>query len=355
MKNLSRAWQRFTALIAIVLFAVPSAWSATPNVIRVAAPDLSAGAKPAYAGQVDVLYTRHLLEDEFAKDGIRVEWSFFKGAGPAINEAFANQQLDFAFLGDLPPIVGRAGGLDTRVLLALARGAEAYLAVTPQSGIKTLADLKGKRVGLLRGTADQLSFAEALASAGLGERDLRVINLDFNAVNAAFAAGQIDATWATGRLLALRDRGLAKIPLGSRDLGGAGALQGAFIGAHAFTEANPQLTVRVVKAVLRASQWLSQESNRQAQVALFAGQASYPVAVVDESLRGAQLDFFYSPLLDRYYLDGLRRKVTLARQLGLTRKTFDVDQWVDARYLQQALQELGWQQQWKPAEQYVSR
>jgi hypothetical protein len=32
----------------------------------------------------------------------------FKGAGPAVNEGFANDQLDFAYQGDLPSLIGRA-------------------------------------------------------------------------------------------------------------------------------------------------------------------------------------------------------------------------------------------------------
>jgi sulfonate transport system substrate-binding protein len=48
-----------------------------------------------------VINSRQLLEKEFANDGIQVKWTFFKGAGPVINEALANGQVDFAYLGDL--------------------------------------------------------------------------------------------------------------------------------------------------------------------------------------------------------------------------------------------------------------
>jgi sulfonate transport system substrate-binding protein len=113
-----------------------------------------------------------------------------------INEAFANGQVDLAYLGDLAAIIGKSNGLDTRLLSASARDIKQYLGVVPGSGIKTLQDLKGKRVAVFRGTASQLSFDSALASQGLSEKDLKVINLDFNAAGAALAAKQIDATWA---------------------------------------------------------------------------------------------------------------------------------------------------------------
>ncbi len=201
---------------------VPLASAAPPKEIRIAVPDVSAGSSHSGGGVVDVLYTRQLLEKEFANDGITVKWSFFKGAGPVVNEAFANGQVDFAYLGDLAAIIGKSGGLDSRLLAATARGVNHYLGVQPGSGIKTLEDLKGKRVGIFRGTASQLSFDNALASVGLSEKDLKVINLDFSAALSALAARQIDATWGLAGLFALRDRGLAEIPLSTRDLDGAG-------------------------------------------------------------------------------------------------------------------------------------
>ena len=56
----------------------------------------------------DRAYTDGGLEEEFKKDGVKVQWTFFKGAGPAVNEALVNKQLDFAWQGDLPSIVHRA-------------------------------------------------------------------------------------------------------------------------------------------------------------------------------------------------------------------------------------------------------
>ena len=342
------------ALLSLLALAVAPAYAGTAaaTTIRIASPDLSAGSKHAGGGLVDVLYAQRLLEKEFAKDGIRVEWLFFKGAGPVINEAFANRQLDFAFLGDLPPIIGRAGGLDTRVLLASSRGINGYLAAVPGSGIRSLADLKGKRVGLLRGTADELAFTAALGSQGLSTRDVRLVNLDFNAVNAALAARRIDATWGPSRLFALRDRGLVTLPVGSAQLGGAGSLQGAFIGTGAFLQAHPEIAQRVVNVVVKAAHWLSQEQNRQAQIALSAAQSGYPASVFEQQLRGGDLRFVYSPLLDTFYLDNLRQKVALAKDRALIRRSFDIGPWIEPRFLDTALRELRLAGYWKPTDRY---
>lgn len=320
--------------------------------IQIAAPDISAG--PAVSGGpvVDVLHSRHLLEDAFAADGIKVQWHFFKGAGPLINEAMSNGQLDVAFMGDLASIVGRASGLQTRLLMGTGRATNGYLGVVRGSGIQRIEDLKGKRVGVLRGTADHLALIEVLASAGLTERDVKLINLDFNAVNGALAARQIDASWAPAQLFGLKQRGLIDIPLSSQQLAGKGSSQGGLIVTQRFIEANPQATALLVGVVAQALDWLSEESNRQAQIDLGAAQSSYPVEVLAESLRGADLRFIYSPLLDTFYLDALRKDVNRALEARLIRQPVDVDQWIEPSVLEQALVHNQLTRAWQPATQY---
>ncbi|MGV2834566.1 ABC transporter substrate-binding protein [Pseudomonas shirazensis] len=307
--------------------------------IRIAVPDLSAGSKPSAGGVVDVLRSQQLLEKEFAKDGIKIDWRFFKGAGPVINEALANGQADFAYLGDLAAIIGKANGLDTRVLSAGVRGVKSYLGVVPGSGIKTLADLKGKRVAVFRGTANQLSFASALASQGLSERDLKVINLDFNAANAAIAAKQIDATWGLSNLLSLRERGLVELPVSSRDLKGAGSTQAVLLGTGEFIRQHPELTARLVKAQEQASQWLRDEHNRQAYIELVATTANYPRVILEGDLADENLAEYFDPRLDAEFVGLLQQGVDLAAKERLIRRGFPVSEWIEPRFLDAALQQ----------------
>ncbi|WDY57824.1 ABC transporter substrate-binding protein [Pseudomonas sp. PSKL.D1] len=315
------------------------AQAAEPQSIRIAVPDLSAGSKPSAGGVVDVLRDQQLLEKEFAKDGIRIDWRFFKGAGPVINEALANGQVDFAYLGDLAAIIGKANGLDTHVLSAGVRGVKSYLGVVPGSGIKTLQDLKGKRVAVFRGTANQLSFASALASQGLSERDLKVINLDFNAANAAIAAKQIDATWGLSTLLTLRERGLVELPVNSRDLKGAGSTQAVLVGTGDFIRQHPDLTARLVSAQQQAARWLQDDRNREAYVNLVATTANYPKLILEGDLAGENLAHYFDPRLDAEFIGLLQQGVDLAAKERLIRRSFKVSEWVEPRFLDAALQQ----------------
>ncbi|ABA71955.1 MULTISPECIES: ABC transporter substrate-binding protein [Pseudomonas] len=320
----------------ISLFAAPAlagllAFSAQADElkeIRIAVPDLSAGTQHSGGGIVDVLRDQQIFEKAFADQGIKIQWSFFKGAGPVINEAFANGQVDLAYLGDLAAIIGKSNGLDTRLLSASARGVKQYLGVVPGSGIKTLQDLKGKRVAIFRGTATQLSFDAALASVGLSEKDVKVINLDFNAAVAALAAKQIDASWGSSGLTALQAKGLAELPLNTKDLGGAGSVQSVLVGTGKFVDGHPEAVAKLLKAQQQAVEWLTQDSNKDAYVQLVSGLASYPPVILTQDLKDQNLSEVFPSTLDPLFLENLQGKVDLAAQQKLIRKPFKVNEWV---------------------------
>lgn len=328
---------RFAAPALLGLLAVaPLQAAEAPREIRIAVPDLSAGTQHSGGGVVDVLRTQEIFEKAFADDGIKVQWSFFKGAGPVINEALANGQVDFAYLGDLAAIIGKASGLDTRLLSATARDIKHYLGVVPGSPIRTLEDLKGKRVAIFRGTATQLSFNAALASQGLNERDLQVISLDFNAATAALAARQIDATWGLANLIALKARGLADLPLSTDDLGGAGSIQGVLVGDGRFVEAYPEITARLIAAQQQAVQWLRDEDNRNAYIELVSGLANYPEVILQTDLHSSSFSRVFDPQLDAEFLGRLQQGVDLAAEQRLIRRGFKVADWAEPKFLEAA-------------------
>lgn len=313
------------ALASLLTF---SASAAELKEIRIAVPDLSAGTQNSGGGITDVLRDQQIFEKAFADQGIKIQWSFFKGAGPVINEAFANGQVDLAYLGDLAAIIGKSNGLDTRLLSATARGVKQYLGVVPGSGIKTLQDLKGKRVGIFRGTATQLSFDAALASQGLSEKDVKVINLDFSGAVAALAAKQIDASWGGSGLTALQAKGLAELPLNTRDLGGAGSVQAVLIGSGKFVDAHPDVVTKLLKAQQQAVAWLTQDSNKDAYIQLVSGLASYPPLILTQDLKDQKLSEVFPSTLDPVFLGKLQDSVDLAAQQRLIRKPFNVSDWV---------------------------
>jgi sulfonate transport system substrate-binding protein len=328
----------------LILALLGTAQAAEPLTLRIGAPDQSAGPLPFVQGPLGLAHIQKSLEKALAADGVEVKWVFFKGAGPAVNEALANQQLDFAWLGDLAAIIGRSNGLETRWLLG-ARGANMYLAVRPGLTIGGLDDLRGKRVSVYRGTADQLSFARALAAKGLKERDLQIISLDWGAARAALAAGQIDATWSGSGILALGKQGV-QFPLSTKQMPPSATTQAGLIGTQAFIDAHPEVTQHLVDVVVANAKWLSEPDNVQPYAKLMAAQSNIPEGLFQQELQGDDLHFRQSPRPDPFLLGNLQDSVDQAKTLGLIRRSFEAAGWVEPRFVDHAVAEQQLQNFW---------
>lgn len=327
-------------LFAMLLTIVSGHAYADPLTIRIGTPDQSVGGTPSGGIAISTLLDgRKLLDEEFAKDGIKVEWTYFKGAGPAVNEALASKQLDFAILGDLAAIIGRANGLNTHFIVP-ARGANSYLAVAADSGITKLEDLKGKRVTVFKGTAYQLSFDRALARVGLTERDLQVVNLDWNAAISAIAAKQLDANWSGLQAVVLRDKGLAKLVLSTRELGREYSFHGGFVVTDEFATAHPDLTQRLVNVVVKTQHYLSRSENLETFIQETSQRSGIPASLGRTELEGDDLKFRFSPRADDFIVDAFQSSIEQAKQLGLIRKTYDARSWIEPKFVDRAIQDL---------------
>src|SRR5262245_37776940 len=87
-----------------------------PSEIRIGFPQVGVANRPIATGSaLATAQLRGAFEEEFKPDGIEIKWSFLRGAGPAVNELYANGLLDFSTLGDLPSVIGRSSGLQYRV------------------------------------------------------------------------------------------------------------------------------------------------------------------------------------------------------------------------------------------------
>ncbi len=166
---------RLSRLLFSVLFMLGLAGLASearadqPSVIRIGYPGVGVGNRPASFGNaIATLHLRGLLEDEFKKDGITIKWTFLRGAGPAVNELFANGLLDFSHLGDLPSVVGRASALKYKVLGSSGVRGNVYVSVPADSAVKSLKELRGKKVAVQKGTSTHLA---ALKILGIGRPD----------------------------------------------------------------------------------------------------------------------------------------------------------------------------------------
>lgn len=125
----------------------------------------------------------------FAEEGLKAEFVIFEG-GVKSFRAMVSGDVDVASASGPFSIVGRSRGAKTKLILATSPKLEAVM--TAQGDIKTLADLKGRKIGIQQpgGFAWVLSMT-VLRSAGLGEKDVQFVSILSEDVP-PLVAGQID-------------------------------------------------------------------------------------------------------------------------------------------------------------------
>ncbi|WP_232833288.1 ABC transporter substrate-binding protein [Paraburkholderia kururiensis] len=333
-------------LVAALSLGAAAAFADKPSVIRIGVAQQGAGDPPTFGGSpAATVQLQQLLEKEFSADGIKVEWVFFKGAGPAVNEAIANKALDFAFQGDLPAVLARANGLKTHLLLAAGVRTGIKIAVPPDSDIQSIKDLKDRRVAIFRGTNLQLVADNVLAKNELDERSLKVINLDTASSLAALASKGIDASVNDYHLYKLRDAGLAKIIYESQNDGPQFTRQTHLLVLDDFDRAHPDIVQRVVTVFVKGAQWSSDEANRDALFKLWA-KSGVPYSSWQAEYAGQSLKSRNSPLLDAFFVARYKAVAQDALKLKLIRQPVDVDSWIEPRYLVTALHTLKLDHYW---------
>lgn len=146
-------------------------------------------------GSFIVLKQRGTLEQRLAPLNVKVQWTEFT-AGPQMLEGLNVGSIDLAVAGETPPVIAQAAQADLLYVghEPAAPKAEAIL-VPNDSPIKTLADLKGKRIATNKGSNSHYLIVKALEKAGINYHDTNVVYLPPADAWAAFERGSLDA-WA---------------------------------------------------------------------------------------------------------------------------------------------------------------
>jgi len=341
----SSALSGFFALLVVALGATARAEN-KPSVIRISYPGVGVGARPFASNNViATVHLKGMLEEEFKKDGIAIQWSFLRGAGPAVNELFANKIVDFSHLGDLPSVIGRASGLKVRVLAASGVRGNIYVSVPADSSVQSVKHLRGKRIAVQKGTSTHLGGLKVLEKFGLAEKDVKLVNMDTPSAQLALATKDIDATFGTTDSLRLRDQGITRIVFTTRQQAPDLTSNGSFVAAEEFITKYPETTKRVLKVVVKAAQFIAETP--PVQIYQLWTKSGTTFSSFREDLAGEDLKYRNSPLLDPYHAARYKLQIQEAKRLGLIKQAFAYEQWIEPKFLAQALQELGLEKYWQ--------
>lgn len=130
--------------------------------------------------------------------------------GPALNEALASGQLNLGLYGDTPAIVGRSAGLPTHLLNQSSLGQDSWL-MTNRADLQSLEDLKGKTLGVAKGTYMHRYLLGLLDAKGLTPT-VKIVQIKTADAKVAIERGDIAAyPFALGSGPALLERGFRSI------------------------------------------------------------------------------------------------------------------------------------------------
>jgi sulfonate transport system substrate-binding protein len=141
-----------------------------------------------------ILKQKGLLEKEFAKDGISIVWVQSAGSNKALEFLNAGS-IDFGSTAGSAALVAKINGNPIKSIYVFSRPEWTALVTTKDSKIASVADLKGKRVAVTRGTDPHIFLVRALLDAGLSEKDITPVLLQHADGKTALIRGDVDA-WA---------------------------------------------------------------------------------------------------------------------------------------------------------------
>ena len=227
---------------------------ATLMLLGLAGSSLTACTKPGNEAPVRVGYSAwpgwiplKVTEDKglFKSEGVPVTLQWFDGYLDSINALNAGQlDCNSQTLGDT--ISSIAGGAELQVVLTndYSTGNDQIIAAP---GIKSVADLKGKRVAAEEGTVDHYLLLLGLKKAGLSAKDITFVPLETGAAAAAFVAGKVDAVgvFAPFTTQALKRPGSTTL-FSSKDF--PGAISDHLVCRKEFVAKNPEKVQKLVNA-----------------------------------------------------------------------------------------------------------
>lgn len=215
-------------------------------------------------GTLFLLKARGNLDSRLKAQGVSVQWVQFP-AGPQLLEALNTGSIDYGSTGETPPIFAQAAGAP---LVYVANEppdpkGEAIL-VDKDSPIQTVADLKGKKVALNKGSNVHYLLVRALEDAGLQYSDIQPVFLPPADARAAFEKKEVDAwvIWEPFQTVALKSAGARELKNGE----GLVANRQFYLAAKSFSEQYPDRVKAILEETEAVNSWTKGNFDEAAKI-----------------------------------------------------------------------------------------
>jgi sulfonate transport system substrate-binding protein len=274
-------------------------FSATAGALAGGMPSLAAAqAKPVLRigfqkyGTLTLLKGRGTLDKRLAAQGIDIKWVEFP-AGPVLLEGLNVGSIDFGVAGEAPPIFAQAAGADLAYVGNEPPSPASEAIIVPKtSTLRTLAELKGKRVALNKGSNVHYLLLQALQKAGIAYQDIQPVYLPPADARAAFERGSVDAWAIWDPFLAAAEK-----QLGARILAdgtGLVANHQFYLASRSYAEKHRDVISIVLDELAKVDDWGKQ--NLKEVATLLAAQTGLDSAVVE--LAAQRYSYGVKPVTD---------------------------------------------------------
>ena len=260
------------------------------------------------------------LEEEFKVDNVPVKWIHSLGSNRSL-ELINSGSADFGSTAGLAAVLSRANGNPVKGVYIYERPEWAALVVGKDSPIKSIKDLKGKKVAATKGTDPYLFLLRALHTEGLTKKDIEHVALQHPDGRVALEQGRVDA-WA-----GLDPHTAAsEIDAGSRLIYRNISFNtyGLLNTTEKFAAEYPDAVKRVIKAYEKARKWIIANPEETAKLLSEEAKISLPVA----KLQLTRNDFT-NPLPGDEHIKALKAAGPLLVEEDLVKKGVNVDKVVD--------------------------
>lgn len=270
-------------------------------------------------GNLGVLKARQLLEQNFAELGINVMWSEYP-AGPQLLQALSHNEIDFGTTGEAPPIFAQA---KDNALLYVAWEPPAprsvAMVVPNASDIRSLAQLRGKRIALNKGSNVHWLLVQLLEEAGLGLDDVKIVYAPPKYPLTASDYLSADAWMMWDPVLSAAERSGTLRVLATGE--GRVSNHQFYLTRRQYAQQNEEIIAGVVAALVKTGKFIDRHRPEAAQ--LLAGElgldtASLACALARRSHQTREMDMqairAQQTIADRFYALGLLSRPVAVRE-----------------------------------------
>lgn len=204
---------------------------------------------------IAVLKAQGTLERDLAPVGVKVSWHEFTSGLPLL-EALNLDNIEFsADVADTVPVFAQAAGAQLTFVAGEAPSPKAQaIVVRGDSTLRSLGDLRGRKIGVAKGSGGHYLLLAALENSGIPLKDVEVAYLTPADARAAFEKGAIDAwvTWDPFFAAVQRQSGARVLADGT----GLASYQRYYLASTRFAQARPDVLHVIYAALEKAGKWV---------------------------------------------------------------------------------------------------